>query len=235
MKLKEIEKFTSENNVLPNQGSTLRRIQSLNELTPTEEYIFRRIILLICFINSILGYYILSYTSFYFIEKEKFLYTKHLKYFIIIYSLNLLLTLILSLLISISIYFIYSVFIKKKSKSKIAVDEVSLIPYTFTIFIILDIILYFSALPSSLFLLYKMLKNNTYSNIRKYILLYIFIGINTIIGLILLYTLIMMIIKNATHSVKQIKFNFDESKLKKVKEEVNEAMKKVHKEKKKSE
>ena len=59
MKLREIEQFQSENNVLPNQSSTLSRIKSLNELTPTEEYFFRRIIIIICFINSILGYYIL--------------------------------------------------------------------------------------------------------------------------------------------------------------------------------
>ena len=59
MKLKEIEKFHQENNVLPNQSSTLRRIKSMNELTPTEEYFFRRIILIICIVNSILGYYLL--------------------------------------------------------------------------------------------------------------------------------------------------------------------------------
>ena len=235
MKLEEIEKFHQENNILKNQASTLKRIKSINELTPTEEYYFRRIILLICFINSILGYYLLSNSSFYFIPKYKFLYHKELKYFVIIYSLNLLLTLIISFLISLFIYIIYSIFIKKRSKTEISVDEVSLIPYAFTIFIILDIILYFSALPCSLFLMLKMLKNIYYSNYRKYILLYIFIGINSIIGLILLYILIVMIIKNATHSVKQIKFDFDESKLNKIKDEVNGAMKNVHKKKRKSE
>lgn len=231
MKLREIEQFQSENNVLPNQSSTLRRIKSINELTPTEEYFFRRIILIICFINSILGYYILSNSSFYIIKE--FNYKKGLKCFIMIYALNLLLTFIISFLISLTIYFIYSVFFKKKSKSKLPIDEVSLIPYTFTIFIILDIILYFSALPCSLFFFWKMIKNDEYSHYKKYLLLYLFIGINIIIGLILLYTLIVMIIKNSTHSVKQIKFEFDESKLNKIKDEVDVAMKKVNKTKKK--
>ena len=231
MKLREIEQFHSKNNVLPNQSSTLRRIKSLNELTPTEEYYFRRIILIICFINTILGYYILSNSSFYIIQE--FYYKKELKCFIMIYTLNLLLTFIISFLISLTIYFIYSVFIKKKSKEKLPIDEVSLIPYTFTIFIILDIILYFSALPCSLFFLWKIIKNDEYSNYKKYLLLYIFIGINLIIGLILLYTLIVMIIKNATHSDKQIKFDFDESKLSKIKDEVTVAMKKANKNKKK--
>jgi hypothetical protein len=78
-----------------------------------------------------------------------------------------------------------------------------------------------------------MIKNDEYSNYKKYLLLYIFIGINIFIGLILLYTLISMIIKNATHSDKQIKFDFDESKLNKIKDEINAAMKKVNKTKKK--
>ena len=129
----------------------------------------------------------------------------------------------------------YSIFIKKRSKTKIPVDEVSLIPYAFTIFIILDIILYFSALPCSLLLIWKMIKNNFYSDYKKYMLLYVFIWINCIIGLILLYILIVMIIKNATHSVKQIKFDFDESKLSKIKDEVKGAMKNVHKKKRKPE
>ena len=235
MKLEEIEKFHQENNILKNQASTLKRIKSINELTPTEEYYFRRIILFICFINSILGYYLLSNSSFYFIPKQKFLYYKELKFFIIVYSLNLLLTLIISFLIALIIYILYVIFIKKRNKTNISVDEISLIPYTFTIFIILDIILYFASLPCSLFLLWKMIKNIFYSDYRKYMLLYIFIGINCIIGLILLYTLIVMIIKNATHSVKQIKFDFEENKLSKIKDEVKEAMKNVHKKKRKTE
>ena len=223
MKLEEIEKFHQENNILKNQASTLKRIKSINELAPTEEYYFRRIILFICFINSILGYYLLSNSSFYFIPKQKFLYYKELKFFIIVYSLNLLFTLIISFLIALIIYILYVIFIKKRNKTNISVDE------------ILDIILYFASLPCSLFLLWKMIKNIFYSDYRKYMLLYIFIGINCIIGLILLYTLIVMIIKNATHSVKQIKFDFDESKLNKIKDEVNGAMKNVHKKKRKSE
>ena len=195
MKLKEIEKFHQENNVLPNQSSTLRRIKSMNELTPTEEYFFRRIILIICIINSILGYYLLT----------------------------------ISFLISLSIYIIYSFFIKKRSKTKIPIDDISLIPYTFTIFIILNIILYFTALPCSIFFLWKMLNNEIYSDARKYKLLYIFIGINSIIGFILFYIIIVMIIKNTTHSVKQIKFDFDVSKLNKLKDEINVAMKNAHK------
>ena len=235
MKLDEIEKFHQENNVLPNQSSTLRRIKSINELSSTEEYYFRRIILLICFINSILGYYLLSNYSFYFIPKEKFVYHNELKYFVIIYSLNLLLTLIISFLISLSIYIIYSIFIKKRNKTKLPIDEISLIPYSFTIFIILDIILYFATLPCSIFFLWKMKNNEIYSDYKKYKLIYIFIGINSIIGFILLYILIVMIIKNVTHSVKQIKFDFDESKLSKIKNEVNEAMKVSHKKKRKTE
>lgn len=232
MRLEEIEKFQKENNVLPNQGSTLRRIKSLNELTPTEEYLFRRLIILICFINSILGYYILSKSSYYIIPKEQFAYNKELKYFIIIYSLNLILTLIISFLISLPIYVIYSACYKKRINKQISVDDISLIPYTFTIFIILDIILYFSALPCSLLLLWKLLKNFEYSNVRKYVPLYVFIAINEVIGMILLYILFVMIIKSATHSVKQIKFDYDESKLDRIKNEVKEAMKNVHKKKK---
>ena len=80
-----------------------------------------------------------------------------------------------------------------------------------------------------------MIKNEIYSDYRKYKLIYIFIGINSIIGFILLYILIEMVIKNVKHSVKQIKFEFDESKLNKIKGEINEAMKKTHKKKRKSE
>ena len=229
MKLKEIEKLHQEDNVLPKRSSRLRRIKSMNELTPTEEYFFRRIILIICIINSILGYYLLSNYSFYFTPKEKFKYHNELKYFIIIYSLNLLLTLTISFLISLSIYIIYSFFIKKRSKTKIPIDDISLIPYTFTIFIILNIILYFTALPCSIFFLWKMLNNEIYSDARKYKLLFIFIGINSIIGFILFYIIIVMIIKNTTHSVKQIKFDFDVSKLNKLKDEINVAMKNAHK------
>ena len=162
MKLKEIEQFHQQNNILPNQGSTLRRIKSINELTSTEEYYFRRIILLICFINSILGYYLLANSPFYLIPKQNFLYHNFLKFFIIIYSLNLLLTLIISFIISLLIYIIYLIFIKKRKKNEISVDDVSLIPYTFTIFIIFDIILYFSALPCCIFLFLKMIKNKIY-------------------------------------------------------------------------
>jgi hypothetical protein len=235
MRLKEIEQFHQGHNVLPNQGSTLRRIQSINELNSTEEYFFRRIILLICVINSILGYYLLANSSFYIIPKESFFYRNLLKYFIIIYSLNLLLTLMISFIISLFIYIFYLIFIKKRSKNEISVDDVSLIPYTFTIFIILDIILYFLALPFTIFLFWKMIKNEIYADIKKFLMLYIFIGINFIIGLILLYIIFVMILKNATHSVKQIKFDFDELKLNKIKDEINDAMKNVNKKKKKSE
>ena len=74
-----------------------------------------------------------------------------------------------------------------------------------------------------------MLNNEIYSDARKYKLLYIFIGINSIIGFILFYIIIVMIIKNTTHSVKQIKFDFDVSKLNKLKDEINVAMKNAHK------
>ena len=232
MKIKEIEKFQEQNNVLPNQGSTLRRIKSINELTPTEEYFFRRIIILICIINSILGYYILSNTSYYILLKEKFVYQNELHFFIIIYSLNLLFTLVISFIIAFTIYVIYSLFIKKRKTKSTSWDEISLIPYMFTIFIISDLILYFSALPCSFFFLWKMWHNTEYSNIKKYLLLYVFLGINSIIGLILLYSLISIIIKNATHSVKQIKFEFNEEKLGKIKNEVKAAMTVAHKRKK---
>ena len=66
-------------------------------------------------------------------------------------------------------------------------------------------------------------------------MLYVFIGINVFIGLILLYILISMIIKNVTHSVKQIKFDYDETKLENIKNEIKDVMKKGHKKKKKTE
>ena len=238
MRVEEIEQFQRTHNVLNNQGSsTLKTIKSINEINPVQEYYFQRTILLVCILNSIIGIIILNNKSHYIISS--FSYKNTLYYFIVIYTMNLLGSLIVSFFLSLLIYAISKFFCKKitinKKDKKYTIDNVSLIPYLFTIFILIDIIMYILGLPFSLKLLPNMIKDKEYSSILKYVIVYFFIIINSIVGIILVYVIIVMIAAKAKENKKQIKFEFDEQKLANITKEVNEAINKVLNRKKKNE
>ena len=237
MRIEEIEKFHKSHNVLNNQGSsTLKTIKSINEINPIQEYYFQRTILLICILNSIIGFLILSSKNYYLIFS--FSHKNALYYFIIIYTFNIFGSLIVSFFLSLFIYIMSKFFCKKiiinQKDKKYTIDNISFIPYLFTIFVLIDIIIYLLGLPYSIILFSKMIKNQEYSMINKYKLLYFFILINSIVGIILMYVIIVMVVIKSKENKKQIKFDFDEKKLENITQEVNEAINKVSNKKKKA-
>ena len=107
-------------------------------------------------------------------------------------------------------------------------NQFSLLPYSFSLFIVITCIIYFISLPYSIFLLYFMNKNKFYSNYKEFIILYFFVIINSFSGLILLYILLISIFTKRKGSVRKRQLFIDYNKLNKIKKEIKEAMEKAN-------
>ena len=105
-------------------------------------------------------------------------------------------------------------------------DKVTLLPYIFTIFIILSIIYYFIALPSSIILLLKLWDDPYYGDKKEYWVLYTFIFANLINGvLILIVFLHMFFVKRIQNRILKNSMDLDENLIKNLRKEVREALK----------
>lgn len=216
MSLREVEKFTKDKEGM--QNATLRRIKSMNELHPKQEFYLRKLILLFHFTTLILGSYLLYRHTFYFNPKFNPIH-KPLFFFVITFTLILPISLILSFTLSL-IRFIFSLICSSKSNT-----EVSIIPFTFTLFVIEIIACYFIGLPYSLYLIKNMIEDNVYCDVKMFLILYIFVGINCLCGIILAYVFIYMICKNGQNERNRlINLTFDNNKLENITQEVKEAM-----------
>ena len=178
----EIQNQNNNHNNLRNSSSS---INSNPELRDNKIFFLRILLIIINAISAILGYFIYKNKEYYLKKEYNFEYFYYLLIFIIIYSLGMLLTLIAAFILAVIIktFFIIlkscskndnhqSLIKGEKSPSENSIrfinsnaDEISIIPYTLTWFVVITSIIYFLSLPYSIFLLIFLHKDKTYSSI----------------------------------------------------------------------
>ena len=204
-------------------------------------------LIIINIISVILGLYICKYKNYYLNPEYNFEYYKCLIIFLISYSLGMILSLLFSFLLAVLIKIfncILNLFSKNNSNQLMLnderpptensfryinanSDEISIIPYTMTWFVVISAILYFLSLPYSIFLLIFMQKDKTYSLLTDFRVLYSFLVINLLAGLILFYVIIIVVFVKREGSFRKKKLSIDEQNLQNLREEIKEAMQKA--------
>ena len=108
-------------------------------------------------------------------------------------------------------------------------DKVTLFPYTVTIFVIMTITFYFIALPLSIILLVKLLKDKVYGSVFDYFSLYVFIFANFVNGILIVVVFIhMFIVKRKENNILKKNMDINESKIRNYRNEVAQALKNVN-------
>ena len=106
-------------------------------------------------------------------------------------------------------------------------DDITLIPYTLTWFVVTTTIIYFLSLPYLIFLIIFLQKNKTYSSLKDFRILYSFLIINFIAGLIIFYVILIVVFVKREGSFRKRRVSIDDNNLANLKEEIKNAMKKV--------
>ncbi len=236
--------LSNQNNDLRNSESS---INSNPELKNNQIFVLRLSLIIVNIISIILGCYIYQFKEYYLNPEYNFEYHQYLYVFLIMYSLGMILTLIfafiLSLIIKICVFIIH-LFCRNNNNSLINneerpptensfryinshADEIALIPYTLTWFVVTTAIIYFVSLPYSIFLLIFMQKNKTYSSVIDFRILYTFLIINFIAGLIIFYVILIVVFVKREGSFRKRRVSIDDNNLANLKEEIKNAMKKV--------
>ena len=253
MDIELIEKQNDDNykNELLKKKYTVNSIDSVPEFQ--EKAYLSKIIVSMSFLSSLIGIYILLNKEYYLNSNINFLLYTKLYYYIIIYTLGLIGVLFTSFFLALIIKLISSM--KKCLKSKnneiekenILIDKeeeeseddnfltqilqnadnISMVPYTFSICVLLTIILYVVGFPISWYLIYNLLIDNVYSNYYKFFILYLFIFINSISGAIFIFVLIIFIKSKRKNSLRKLSFTYDEDNLIAVYKEVKDAIDKA--------
>ena len=238
--------FEIENNPPKDDGKIRITESSINanpELKENKIYYLRISLIIINIISAISGIYIFQNKQYYLSQDYKFEYHDSLQLFIILYSFGMVGAFIFS--------FLFSIFIKlfiymknfccgdtSKSLNKnedrlsensfrnilLNANEISIIPYALSLFIVITTIIYFLSLPYSIFLLIFFSKNEYYSYCQNFSLLYFFVIINTLAGLILFYVLIIVVFAKRDGSFRQRSFYIDDNNLNILRNEIRGAM-----------
>ena len=254
MDIELIEKQNDDNykNELLKKKYTVNSIDSVPEFQ--EKAYLSKIIVSMSILSLLIGIYILLNKEYYLNTNINFLLYTKLYYYIIIYTLGLIGVLFTSFFLALIIKLISS--IKKCLKSKnneiekenILIDKeeeeeseddnfltqilqnadnISMVPYTFSICVLLTIILYVVGFPISWYLIYNLLIDNVYSNYYKFFILYLFIFINSISGAIFIFVLIIFVKSKRKNSLRKLSFTYDEDNLIAVYKEVKDAIDKA--------
>ena len=237
-------KLSNQNKNLRNSDSS---INSNPELKKNQIFVLRLSLIIINIISVIFGCYIYQFKEYYLNHEYKFEYHQYLYIFIIMYSLGMISTLIFSFILTLLIKicaFIINLFCINNNNSLINkeerpptensfryinshADEIALIPYTLTWFIVTTSIIYFLSLPYSIFLLIFLQKNKTYSSLKDFRILYSFLIINLFAGLIIFYVILIVVFVKREGSFRKRRVSIDDNNLENLKEEIKNAMKKV--------
>ena len=231
--------------------NTFSKKYTVNSIDSSPEFQHKtylsKTIILMSLLSLIIGFYILFNQSFYLNKDYNFSNEKILYYYVILYTLGLfgiiivsfLLALIIKLMCSIRRCFKCKKYENEKENTLIDEDDnndgflsqilenannISIIPYTFSICILLTIILYLTGFPISCYLIYALLGNNNYSNVFKFFLLYFFIFINSFSGAIFIFVLVIFIKVRRQNSLRKLSFSYDDDNLKTVYKEVKDAI-----------
>ena len=236
---------------MENQKKELRNsdssINSNPELKHNKIFYLRISIIIINIISAVLGLYIYKYKNYYLNPEYIFDYYKCLIIFLIIYSLGMILSLLFAFLLAVLIKifnFVLNLFSKNDNNQLMQnnerpptensfryinanSDEISIIPYTMTWFVVISAILYFFSLPYSIFLLIFMQKDKTYSILTNFQALYSFLVINLLAGLIIFYIILIVAFVKREGSFRKKKLSIDDQNLQNLREEIKEAMQKA--------
>ena len=238
-----------KNNNMYMRKYTINSIDSFPEFR--NKLYLSKIIISISILSLILGVYILIKGNYYFNPNYNFTSLNFLYYYIIIFTFDLLGILFLSFLITLFIKLFIAIKKCFKSRNKDIIekeilleensinnnislreienaDNIGLIPYTLSIGIFLNIILYVFGFPCSFYLIYCLMKNDIYSNFIDFSLIYLFIVINSISGGIFLFILFAFIRNRTYNSLRKMSFNYDEDNLMAVYKEVKDAINMVN-------
>ena len=244
----EIELIEKNNENQRNEFSKKKKY-TFNSIDSAPEFQQRtylsKIIMLMCFLSLIIGIYILLNKSYYLNENYNYSHIKILNNYILIYTFGLFCILIISFLLALMIKLIsLTCFKSKRNDNNIDnneneeeneddiflsqilqnADNISIIPYTSTIFVILTILVYVCGFPFSWFLIYGLVTNTFYSHIFQFFLLYCFIFINSVSGAIFIFVLICFIRVKRYNSLRKTSFSYDEDNLLAVYKEVKDAL-----------
>ena len=172
-------------------------IDSIPEFNKKIQIFFKIIFAIFSLISFTLGIIIFFYNDIYLLKNFK----KSLLLFIFIlsYTIGVLSSFLLSFIISIIMYlitFIFNYFNKSEIYNmKDMANELdmihkeehfSIISYTLAIFTLMIIIFYLVSIPYGIYLLLNLIKDENYKKYSSYLLIYIFIGLNILIGVFML-------------------------------------------------
>ena len=230
-------------------GENEKKIRSSNSSINSnpeikDKKILRISLIIINIISAFSGFYFFKYRQYYLSPEYNFEYYDSLLVYVITYSLGMIASLIFSVLFTSLIKIcIYIINMFNEKKATLANNEqlsensfryingnsndVSFIPYTLTIFVVATMIIYFISLPYSIFLLIFMARNETYSKFKDFRLLYFFIIINTLAGLILFYVLLIIVFVKREGSFRKINYYIDDNNLDNLRNEIRGEMNKA--------
>ena len=241
-------------NISEGQQSTNKirpSLDSIQEISRKKEYTIRISLILINVLSLFLGGYILKFRDHFLNPDYKFQNYRSLYFFVIIYTLGMILALFLSFLVALTVKIFY--FFKKKENrsenstievpsnnlinneqahSRISTfvmnnqqNEIALIPFTLSSFLVISIGLYFISGPYSFFLLINLFRDKIYSNFFSFLWLYIFLGINFLAGLIMFLSLFYMVFAKRSGSVRKFEYPIENENIENIRNEVRDAIK----------
>ena len=235
----------------PNKNNNLRdSISSINsnpELRNNKIFYLRISLIIINLISAILGFYIYKDKDYYLKKEYNFEYYNYLLLFVFIYSLGMIFSLIISFILAIVIkafFFFFKLCSKNNDNNSLIkgernpsensiryinsqADEISIIPYTLTLFVVITAVIYFFSLPYSIFLLIFLHNDKTYSSLSNFRKLYLFLVINLIAGLIMFYVILIIVFVKREGSLRKRRISIDDNNLQNIKDEIKEAMQKA--------
>ena len=235
----------SKNDISRKRKYTVDSIESAPEFQ--HKTYLSKIIFSISLLSLIIGIFLLFNQSYYLNPEYNFSKQKLLYYYIIIYTFALFEVLLTAFCLALLIKLISS--IRKCFKSKkndidkennlvdeeesednfltqilVNADNISMIPYTFTLCVLLTIILYVIGFFISWYLICYLITNNFYGHFFQFFLLYVFIFINSVSGAILIFVSVIFIKSGRNNSLRKLSFNYDEDNLISVYKEVKDAI-----------
>ena len=224
-------------------------LDSIQELTVKHRKLFYFSLIGINILSFITGIYILNEHSYYLNPDFKFSNHISLYVFIIIYTLGIISALVFSFVFAIIVKLIYIYKNRKNNNTinenpKSAIlssiqdhsqisftllysnqNEISLIPFTLSYFIIFIIAMYFISLPYAFILIVKLFQNDYLSQFFDFFLIYFFLFINLIAGLIMVIVLFYMVFKKRTGNARKFGYTIDNNNVENIRKEIRDAIK----------
>jgi len=225
-------------------------LDSIQEISQNKEICIRRILILINIASLFIGGYILNFRDHFLNPDYKFKNYYALYFFIIAYTLGMILALILSFFTALIVKVIYffknkghstekstidtnnNLILDEQAHSRISVfvmnntqNEIAIIPFALSSSLVFIIGIYFISLPYSCLLLINLLRDKTYSDVISFSWIYIFLGINLVAGLMMFVSLFYMVFAKRSGSVRKFEFPIENESIENIRNEVRDAIK----------